>query len=101
MSEPSPLSTSGVIAVAALAACGYIGGWLILLVGGFHHAPNRYTAQTTFVSGASALAMAAIFFALAAVGVAKLLNARRTPLQWQLIACGAVILPPLFFALWS
>jgi arginine exporter protein ArgO len=98
MNQPSPPSTAAAIAIGALSACGYVGGWLILLLGGFHHAPYRYTRETTFVAGAPAMAMAAVFFALAGIGVVALLQARRAKTQWQVIACGAVLLPPVYFA---
>lgn len=97
MNEPSLLSKPGAIAIVALAACGYVGGWLVLLVGGFHHASSRYSAQTSFVSGAPAMAVAAVFFALAAVGVIALFKMRGMAWKWQFIGSCAVLLPPLCF----
>lgn len=95
-SAPSTLAT---LAIAALAACGYVGGWLILLLGGFRHAPNRYAAGTTFVDGAPAMFLALTFFSLAAAGAASWLRARQAGLRRRLIGCGAVLLPPLLFVL--
>ncbi|MDB5900484.1 MAG: hypothetical protein JWP41_4086 [Ramlibacter sp.] len=95
MTESPQLSTAANIAISALGLCGYAGGWLIVAVGGFHHAPHRYARETTFVSGVPAVAMAVICFALAAIAVSALLQARKSKQPWFFIACGAVLLPPL------
>jgi hypothetical protein len=91
------LSRPAQIAVAALGALGYLGGWLILYLGGFHHAPHRYSRETTFVDGAPATMMALIFFALAMVGAVALVQARGGGRRAYGLACAAVVLPPLAF----
>ncbi len=98
MNEPSSPSTAAAIAIGALGACGYVGGWLVLLLGGFHHAPNRHTKETVFVAGVPAMVVAVLFFALAAIGITALLQLRRAKLRWHFFACGVVLLPPLYFA---
>lgn len=99
MTTPSspPLSGAARLAIAALGALGLVGGWLILLSGGFEHAPHRYTNQTTRVDGAPALAMAAICFVQAAIGVLALLPAAAQ--ARRLAGVAAVLLPPLAFVL--
>lgn len=94
---PTP-SGAALVAVAALAVLGLIGGWLILLSDGFHHAPHRYTNQTIFVSGPPATVMAAILFALSAVAVAALVQAFGSARTWYVLGCGCVLIPPLLFA---
>jgi hypothetical protein len=81
MNDPSAPSKAVSIAIGALSACGYAGGWLILLLGGSHHALHRYSKETTFVAGVPATVMAAVFFAMAAIGIAALFQARRAKLQ--------------------
>lgn len=98
MRTPPP-SLASQCATAALALLGLVGGWLIVLTGGFHHAPNRYRPDTIFVDGAPALMMAAIFFAMAAIGMAALLRARQCRARWYALACGAVLVPPLLYVL--
>lgn len=97
MKPSPPLSRAAAASVAVLGALGYLGGWLILLSGGFHHAHDRYTRQTTFVSGAPALFMAALSFTLAAIGMAALLQLRKSTLPGHLAGCCAVLLPPLLY----
>jgi len=97
--DSPPLSIAAKIAIAALGLCGYGGGWLIVTLGGFHHAPYRYARETTFVSGIPAIAMAVICFVLAAIAGAALLQASKSKLPWYVLSCGAVLLPPLVYAL--
>ncbi len=85
------------VAVAVLAALGLGGGWLVVLSGGFHHAPRRHASETVFVEGLPALAMAAVFFALSATGVAALVREFAKPRLWYFFGCGAVLLPPLLY----
>lgn len=101
MNKPSAPSRAVAIAIGALSACGYVGGWLILLLAGFHHALHRYAKETAFVTGVPAEAMAAVFFALAAIGIAALFQARSVKLQAQFVACVAVLFPPPYFAVFG
>ena len=101
MNDPYAPSTAVSIAIGALSACGYVGGWLILLLGGFHHASHRYAKETTFVTGVPAMVLAAVLFAMAAIGITALFQARRVKLQWQFVVCVAVLLPPLYFAVFG
>ena len=97
MTHQMPISRSALYAIAALALLGMLGGWLILLSGGFHHQIHRYTKETVLVTGAPALLMAAIMFGLSVLGVLALVRARGASLFWQISACGAVLLPPALF----
>ena len=47
--EQAQLSPAARIAVAVLVVLGLIGGWLILLGGGFQHQLTRYSSETVFV----------------------------------------------------
>ena len=94
----SPLSLPARIAIAALALLGLIGGWYILLAGGFHHGA-QYSTETTFVSGPAAWLMAALFFAMGTIALAALLQAVRARMLWYFLACGAALGPPLFYGL--
>lgn len=95
--SPRKVSVLGQLAVAALGALGYLGGWLVLYLGGFHHAPNRHSRETTFVSGPQAVLMALIFFALAMLGAVALVQARGGGWRAQILASAIVALPPLIF----
>jgi hypothetical protein len=95
--QKPPLSRPARVAVAALGVLGYLGGWLILYLGGFHHAPHRYSRETTFVSGMPAAVMGLIFFALAIVAAVALVQARGGGRRAQALACVALVLPPLLF----
>lgn len=97
MKHQMPISRSAFYAIAALALLGILGGWLILLSGGFHHRIHRYTSDTVLVTGAPALLMAAVMFGLCVLGMLALLRACGASLVWQVLACGAVLLPPVLF----
>ncbi|HEX8882940.1 MAG TPA: hypothetical protein VF797_00435 [Noviherbaspirillum sp.] len=99
MPSSTPLSLPARCSIAALALLGISGGWLILLSGGFQHQLHRYSRETISVTGAPAWLMAAIMFALGAVGALALLRALHASLFWQVIACAAILLPPVLFLL--
>lgn len=81
----------------ALTGLGLIGGWLILLGGGFHHQLHRYTREATFVDGGPALLMASLDFLMTALGVAALLQARRASRRSLLLGAGLVLVPPVLY----
>ena len=93
------LSKAARVAVGALCALGLLGGWLILLSGGFHHMSSRYSRDTTFVGGMPAIFMAAVFFTLSAVALAALLQAFNCSRPGWFFLCGIVLVPPLLFCL--
>ena len=95
----TPVDGLAQLAVAALCLLGIIGGWLILVVGGFTHAPHRYSKEATFVDGPAAAVMAIIFFALAVIGVVVLLRARKCRARWYVLTLGIVLVPPLLFVI--
>lgn len=96
---PVPLSKAARIAIAALGLCGLVGGWIVVWGGGFHHAPHRYSRDTTFVDGPAAVLMAALQFTLAAISVATLLQQRDARWPAYMLGCGAVLAPPLMVVL--
>lgn len=87
------------LAVAVLCLLGIAGGWLILLAGGFSHAPYRYSTDFTFVGGPGAAVMAVIFFSLALVGVVVLLRAYKCRALWYVLSTAILVVPPLLFAI--
>ena len=97
MKSAPNLSTGALIAIAALCILGLLGGWLILLYGGFHHQLSRFSKETTFVVGVPALFMAAISFTLSVVALAALLQAMNSSRSWYFLLCGGVVVPPLVF----
>ena len=101
MNDPSAPSKAVSIAIGALSTWGYVAGWLILLLGGFHHASHRYSKEITFVDGLLATVMAAVFFSMAAIGIAANFHPRRVKLPWHFFARVSVVLPPLYFAVFG
>jgi TRAP-type C4-dicarboxylate transport system permease small subunit len=99
MTSSPPLSLPARCAIAALALLGISGGWLILLSGGFQHQLHRYSRETISVTGAPAWLMAAIMFALGALGALALLRALHARLLWQVAASAAIVVPPVLFLL--
>ncbi len=92
-------SNGAQLAVVVLALLGLIGGWLIVLEGGFHHMNSRYSLESSFVPGAPAAVVAALFFLFAAIGTAALIQLRRGSVLAYLIGCGAVLGTPVLFLL--
>ena len=99
MKPSQTLSKGALVAVAALCLLGLIGGWLILLSGGFHHMTTRYSKESVFVDGAPALLMATISFMMSVIAVAAFLQAINSSRFWYYLLCGMVIIPPLLFSL--
>ena len=97
MKDLAPISRPALYSVAALVLLGLLGGWLILLSGGFYHRIHRYTNETTFVAGLPGLLMAALMFGLAVLGALILVRARGARLLCQVLVCSAVLLPPVLF----
>ena len=99
MQTKPPLSLPARIAIAALALLGLIGGWMIVITGGFHHG-YRYSKETIFINGGLALVMAAIMFLMATVAFASLLQAERVKAGWYFVLGMATLgLPVLFLVL--
>jgi hypothetical protein len=92
------LSTPAVIALCALTILGLVGGWYVLLNGGFIQA-SRYSREFIHVDGRMALVMAIIEFIMAAIGVAAIVQAQGCAKYWYVIGCGAVLVPPILFVL--
>lgn len=99
MTPHEPLSLPARCAIAALALLGMLGGWLILLSGGFQHRVHRYARETISVTGAPAWLMSGIMFALGVLGALALLRALHFSRFWQVLACVAIVTPPVLFLL--
>lgn len=68
-------------------------GWFILLQGGFHKTV-KYSRETTFVDGGSAIAMAWIFLALAAISAAVVLQSGKASRVAYGIVLGCILGTP-------
>ena len=99
MAIPTRPSIGTQVALVALTLLGLVGGWLILLGGVFHHMDSRFSKETSFVSGYAAYMMSAIFFLMAAIGVAALVQLRYGKAAPYFLGCGLVIGPPIVFIL--
>lgn len=99
MTLHEPLSLAARCAIAALALLGMSGGWLILLSGGFHHQTHRYGREAIAVTGSPAWLMSGILFSLGILGALALLRTRGVSLSWQVVACAAIVVPPVLFLL--
>jgi hypothetical protein len=89
-----PPSLAAMLAVGAFALLSLVGGWLIVLGGGFHHAPGR-RASTVFVDGAPALVMAMLQFLAAALALTWLLRPRLGRWPAALLAAALALALPL------
>jgi len=91
------MSTAARISVAALGALSLVGGWLILVHGGFYHSPPRRSFDAVFVGGLPALFMALIQFVTAALAFTALLERKRPRGVALAIAFGLVMIPPALY----
>ena len=77
-----------------------VAAWFVLLQGGFHRT-QKYSTETTFVSGAGGIFMACVFLFLATVAawvVLQSLSARRSA---YFIPALIYLLPPILLLLKS
>lgn len=93
----TPPSTAAKLSVLALGALSLAGGWIIVLLGGFFHAPARFSSAVIFVDGPSAVAMALLQFTTAALALMWLCRLRYGTLPSLLIALGLAYGAPLLY----
>jgi TRAP-type C4-dicarboxylate transport system permease small subunit len=99
MIKKVPMPNSARIAIAALAVLGHVGGWLIMLDGGFSHTA-KFSKEMTRVEGVPAWAMAAIVFVMGTIAIAALLQSAGAGRKWYWLVCGFALVAPaayLFF----
>lgn len=99
MSDSARPSLPAVFAVGAFGLLSVVGGWLIVLGGGFYHSPGKYSSNAIFYDGAPAVLMASIQFLAAALAFFWLLRWRVGFPASSLIAFGLVFVPPLLYVL--
>ncbi len=97
MPSPAPLSTAAIISIAALGALSLVGGWLILVHGGFYHSPPRRSFDAVFVGGLPGLFMAFLQFLIAWLAVTALLERKQPRGVALAIAFGLVMIPPALY----
>jgi len=95
----TPLSRPALIAVSAFGALSLLGGWLIVLSGGFHSATARHDPSTVFVGGAPAVVMALLQFSAAAIALTGVLRTRTSTVAATFGAVGLVFVPPAGYLL--
>ena len=98
MTRPGIRSPWARLAFALLALMWATAGWLIVLDGGFTHSVKRSTV-TVRVDGAAGLLMAGIFFALAAIALAIVLQSLRAGRWLQLACLASLLVPPVVWLL--
>ncbi len=96
---PQKLTLGARVAVAALTALADLGGWLVLVMGGFHHMPHKRAGYTVFVDGPGAWVMAGLSFLLAAIGAVALLKDLGYSVAARGAAVGLIMLSPVVYAL--
>lgn len=95
---PDPrMSTAARISVAALGGLSFVGGWLILVHGGFYHSPPRRSVDAVFVGGLPALFMVLLQFVIAGLAFTALLERTRPRGAALAIAFGLVMIPPALY----
>lgn len=96
----APPSVAAKISVVAFGTLSLAGGWIIVLLGGFFHAPAKFSPSVIFVSGPSAVAMALLQFTSGALALMWLCRLRFETLPACLISFGlAYGLPVLYLML--
>jgi cytochrome bd-type quinol oxidase subunit 2 len=84
--KPSPVPGAGAqLAIAALVLLGMIGGCLILAQSGFATSPKR-GGPSVFVPAPQAYLLAAILYAMSAIGLLALLRARQAAMTPMVLA---------------
>lgn len=96
---PARPSLGGRLSVYALTLLGLIGGWLILLMGGFHSQVGRWPLRTVWVDGPMAWVMMGIAFSMTAIGVAAILQMHQAPVRWQWAGALITLALPLLWVL--
>lgn len=76
MQTPHPINGPAQVAIAALVVLGMLGGCLIVAHSGFGTSPKR-GGPSTFVPAPEAYVLAALLYAMSAIGLLALLRARR------------------------
>jgi len=100
MSETqSKLSKAAMVSLCVLTLLGVVGGWYILLNGGFYHQNGKYSHDFTYVGGPMALVMVAIEFSMTGIGVAAIVQYSNAAKLWYVVGCCAVLVPPALFLL--
>lgn len=97
--HPVAPSLAGKLAIGAFAVLSLVGGWLIVVGGGFAHAPAKFSKEVVFVSGLPALAMALIQFTGSAIAFTWLLRQKTSAVQATAIALALVFVPPALYLL--
>lgn len=95
----TPLSRPALIAVGAFGVLSLLGGWLIVLGGGFHSATARHDPSTVFVGGAPAVVMALLQFSAAAIALTGVLRTRTSTVAAAFVAAALVLVPPACYLL--
>ncbi|HQQ62975.1 MAG TPA: hypothetical protein PLF22_05310 [Pseudomonadales bacterium] len=95
---PNP-SSAALVSLYAFTLLGMIGGWYILLSGGFYHQNGRHSHDYTYVDGPMALVMVAIEFLMTATGAAAIVQYGRYAKYWYMVSCSAVLVPPVLYIL--
>jgi hypothetical protein len=99
MLNDKPPSLAAIVAVAAFGLLSSLGAWLIVYLGGFHHAPNRFSPETVFVDGLPAIVMAVLQLLASALAFTWLLQRRFSTVYAWLIALTLTFIPPLLYLL--
>lgn len=92
------LSLGAKVSVLALTVLGLVGGWMIVLAGGFSTETYRRSGVYTFVNGESAALMATIEFMMAAIGVAAMLKSSGFSRTTVWLGVASVLVPPMAIA---
>lgn len=88
--------------MAAFGLLNLIGGWLIVVGGGFHHAQAKFNRDTVFVDGPTAGIMAILQLSMGALALTWLLQQKTTTTRAAWIGFGLALLPPgLYLLIWS
>ena len=99
MPDSRPPSLPEKLAIASLGLLTLASGWFIVVRGGFSTSLGKRSREFVEVSGAPAVAMAILYFTVAALALTWFLRKRLRPLPAAWLAFGLVGVPPLLFRL--
>lgn len=95
--KPEQPTCAAQVSVLAFGLLSLLGGWLIVLYGGFTHTPGVHSATHIVVTGLPAVVMALLQYTAATLALMWFLQQRVRPVPSFIVACILVFGPPALY----